>query len=536
MKSILGPNRGAPSRQCLRSNDLFPLHFKRQLFAGIAVPLLLTAGHLAAADWPQYRGPNHDGTSLEVIRTNWSEEAPRQLWKVRLDPALSSMTISGGRVFTQARRPRGPGQEEFCIALGADTGAELWAAPVGLADYPNGGVGNDDGPRSTPSVAGDRVVVLSSYLRLVCLNAATGQELWRKELRAEFGGGVIAWQNAASPLVVDDLVLVNGNGPGQCLLAFRLETGELAWQGQNDGMTHATPVLAAMGGVRQAIFFAQSGLVSVRPETGAVLWRFPLNYNNTSVAASPVVAGDLVYGSREYPSTLSSARAGAVVVAVNATAQSFSAAKVWYKTNQLMNHWATPVQHNGHLYGMYGQNTITFKCVELATGTEKWSVGGFGYGSVLLVSGNVLAQSGSGDLVLVAPNPAAYTELARFRALQGKCWNVPAISSGRIYVRSTTEAIALDVAPAAPAPLALHPSRAGNNGAFRLIIAHEDGSPLDPARAARIDIYATTNPEASANTWTLLGGSMVATNGQIRFDDPESQTLPRRFYRAQQRP
>jgi outer membrane protein assembly factor BamB len=130
---------------------------------------------LPASDWPQYRGPTHDGISTENIRTNWSQSPPRRLWKVPLQPALSSFTVGGGRVFTQVRRPLNGGDQEFCVAMNADTGAELWATPLGIADYPNGGVGSDDGPRSTPSLDGDRVYVLSSYLLLACLDVASGQ-------------------------------------------------------------------------------------------------------------------------------------------------------------------------------------------------------------------------------------------------------------------------------------------------------------------------------------------------------------------------
>src|SRR3989449_7395660 len=91
----------------------------------------LAASALCAGDWPQYRGPNHDGISTETIRTNWSEEAPRQIWKVTLDPAVSSFAVSGGRAFTQVRRAVNGQDREFCIALNADTGAELWATLLG---------------------------------------------------------------------------------------------------------------------------------------------------------------------------------------------------------------------------------------------------------------------------------------------------------------------------------------------------------------------------------------------------------------------
>jgi outer membrane protein assembly factor BamB len=409
---------------------------------------LLCWGVARGGDWPQYRGPNHDGVSSEAIRTNWSEQNPQVLWRVPLNAGLSSFAVSGGRAYTQVLRAVDGVDQEFCVALDAGTGQELWAVPMGKAVY-DGGVGDGDGPRSTPSVDGDRVYVLSSYLLLACLDANTGQPVWTNDLTKTFGSSVIAWQNAASPLIDGDLVLLNCKAAGNSLLGFHKADGGVAWQGQSDYMTQATPVLATILGVRQAIFFAQSGLVSIDPASGRVLWRYPVTYNGTSVAASPVVAGDLVYCSRAYPTA-----AGALAVQVTASGTNLQAKPVWSKPNQLMNHWCTPVQVGGYLFGHYGQGSLTFKCVEMSTGTEKWSRAGFGYGSAIAVGGNILALSDTGDLVLVAPDPSAYTEIDRFTALSGKCWNVVAISDGRIYARSTTEGVCLDVSVPHPLQIA----------------------------------------------------------------------------------
>jgi outer membrane protein assembly factor BamB len=445
---------------------------------------------------------------------------------------LSSLTISGGRVFTQVRRPRGGTNEEFCVALNGETGQEIWARPVGLASYPGDSGVPADGPRTTPSVDGDRVFVLSSYLLLFCLDAATGQGVWTNDLVTQFGGQLITYQNAASPLVIGDLVLVNANAPNQCLTAFHKHDGTLAWRRHNDRLTHATPVTATLGGVEQVIFFAQTGLVAVASTTGDVLWRHPLNYNLVSVAASPVVAGDLVYCSRYYPGSFQSALAGALVVRITNSAGTFASSQVWYKTNQLMNHWCTPVYYQGHFYGMYGPPVLAFKCIEAATGTERWSVSGFGYGSVLVAGGNILALTESGEVVLVAPNPATYTEIARFQAVRGSSWNVPAISNGRIYARSATNAACLDVAIP---PLKLRPE-SGEDQGFRLFVGNADGSPLTSNRMEKITMSATTNLGAPPIIWTMLTNSLVFTNGQLKFDDREGRTRPRRFYRAEERP
>jgi outer membrane protein assembly factor BamB len=184
--------------------------------------LLVILPNALATGWTQFRGSNHDGASSETIRLDWAQNPPRTLWKVPMPNGLSSFSVDNGRLYTMGARPFQGQLTEMCIALDANTGQELWASPVGLAQYPNGGVGTDDGTRSTPTIDGDSVYAFGAYMNLVCFNAATGAKVWNHDLPTEFGATVIAWQNAASPLLVGDLILVNGNGrAGERLMAFR---------------------------------------------------------------------------------------------------------------------------------------------------------------------------------------------------------------------------------------------------------------------------------------------------------------------------
>lgn len=491
----------------------------RPLLAPILVGLLVfgtPAGRVLAGGWKQFRGDNHDGTSLEKIRLNWAEAPPKTLWKVSLPNGLSSFSVSSGRLFTMGARQSDAGYREYCIALDANTGAELWSTEIGLASYPNGGVGTDDGTRGTPSVDGDRVFVFGGYLNLLCLDASTGAVIWQHDLQSEFGSVVIPWQNAASPLLVGDLILVNGNGrSGEHLLAFRKADGSVAWKSTSDPMTQSSPIAATIGGVSQAVFFTQTGLVAVAPATGAVLWRYALPYNGTSVAASPVVAGDTVYASRAYPT-----RAGAVVVRVSNNAGVFTATKVWDKPNQLMNHWATPIFHNGFYYGVYGQGSLNLRAVDAANGDTKWTVTGFGYGSVTRVGDKLLVLGDDGTLALVDTNPDVYTELARIEPLQGRCWNNPAVSDGRIYIRSTTEAVALDVAVDAPPPLSLRlQADVASPSMLTVTVGSVDGLPLDANAASNVSLQFSPALGAAAG-WAALTNTPAVLNGQAVFTLP----------------
>jgi outer membrane protein assembly factor BamB len=409
--------------------------------------LRLGAMPLPAADWPQYRGPAGDGTTPERLpAAPWPKDGPRRLWRADAGTGFSSFAIAGGKAFTIAGRQIDGVQREVCLALDAATGKELWAAPCGLARYDRGGDSGapdntgGDGPRSTPAVSEGRVYVYGAAMNLRCLDARTGTNLWTKDIIRDFDGRNIRWQSAASPVLDGGLLFVAGGGAGQSLLALDKKTGETVWKTQDDAVTHSTPVVAVIHGVRQVIFFTQRGLVAADVRDGTILWRHEHPFR-TAAGASPVVAGDIVYCSSGYG-------AGAAAVKVSKEGNAFQAALLWRKANQLMNHWATPVVRDGFLYGLFGQaayGRAPLVCVELATGTEKWSRPGFGPGGVILSGDQLLVLADNGDLVRVKATPEAYTEENRFKALAGKCWSVPAFSGGKVFLRSTLEGACYDL-------------------------------------------------------------------------------------------
>jgi outer membrane protein assembly factor BamB len=410
---------------------------------------LLTLGlaaSLSAADWPQYRGPDQTGSSAESVTLAWPAGGPKVLWKLPTQNGFSSFAVSGGRVFTQVNRDLGGEAREICLALDAVTGKELWAADVDKGEYMSGGnagaKGNNggDGPRSTPTVHDGLVYVFNQNMVLAAFDEKSGRPLWKKDVMADYAGRSIAWRAAASPVIDGDLVFVAGGGAGQSLVAFHKKTGQLAWKAFDEKTTHATPVATTILGRRQVIFFMQSGLLSVDPRDGKELWRFPFKYAVSS-AASPVVCGDIVYCSAGY-------NVGGGACRITKQGDGFSATELWKiaGNQQVPNHWSTPVCKDGYLYGMFSFKkfgTGPLKCVKLATGEVQWEQAGFGAGNVILVGDKLLALTDDGNLVVVEAAPAAYKELARTKAVTGKCWSTPALSDGRIYVRSTKEGACL---------------------------------------------------------------------------------------------
>lgn len=400
-----------------------------------------------AADWSFVRGPKGDGSSPEKIGKIWPQTGPKVLWKVPSQAGFSCLVVSGKLAACLELRDIEGASQEVVVARNPDSGQELWVKPLGPAKYDGGGDsgtsnnGGGDGPRSSPTIDGDHVYVSSGKLVVSCFDSK-GDLVWRHDLIKEYAGRNIQWQNAASPLVDGDLVLVAGGGPGKSLLAFKKSSGELAWSAFDEKMTHATPTPTSIHRRHQVVFFLQSGLLSIDPSTGTELWRYSFPYR-VSTAASPVVAGDIVYCSAGYD-------VGAGACRVSLADGKFSATEIYrFKGNKpLANHWSTPVLSNGKLYGLfqfkeYGDGPL--KCVDVATGKVDWEKKGFGPGQVILVDGHVLVLSDAGDLVLVKASPDSYQEVARANVLTGKCWGTPAISNGRIYARSTKEVVCVEI-------------------------------------------------------------------------------------------
>ena len=412
------------------------------------IPLLALTATLHAVDWPQYRGPLTTGATPEKILKPWTGAAPKLLWKVPSEGGFSSFAVAGTRAFTLSLKEIDGAKQESVVAHDAATGKELWAAPLNFAKYDGGG--NDgtgdnkggDGPRSTPTIVGSNVIVLSSQLTLACFDGASGNVVWKKDLLKEHGGRNIQWQSAASPMLAGGLIYVAGGGPGESLLAIDPKDGSVVWKAFDEKMTHATPVATNILGQPQIVFFVQSGLLAVEPKTGKELWRYAFPYK-ISTAASPVVSGDIVYCSAGYD-------VGAGAVKITKEGSAFKATEIYrFRGNKpLANHWSTPVLRDGYLYGMfqfkeYGGGPV--KCVDIKDGSVKWEQPGFGPGHVILAGDQMLALSDAGELVLIAAQPTGYKELARAKVVDGKCWTTPVLANGRIYVRSIREAACYEV-------------------------------------------------------------------------------------------
>lgn len=410
----------------------------------LGLALATTAFSADSTDWGTFRGPSGNGVVPALANAKWSL---KQVWKSPTNLGFSSFAESGGKVYTLVTGETDGNSGETLVCLDEKTGKQLWSKPLSIVPkYTGGGDSGTpdnkggDGSRSTPVVNAGKVYVIDSMLGVFCFDAATGKEVWKHDVMKDNAGVQIKWENAASPVIDGDVLLLAGGGAGQALIGLNKNTGKVVWKGEDDKMTHATPVLADILGVHQAIFFTQTGLVAVDPQKGSVIWRAPFPYK-VSTAASPVVFEDIVYCSAGYG-------VGAGAFKISKSGGKLEATQIWRRENQCFNHWSTPVVKDGYLYGMfsfkeYGAGPLA--CVDIRTGEDKWAEKGFGPGQVILAGDKIIATSDKGEIVVVEASPDKYKEVARKDVLDGKVWSYPILANGKIFARSTTEGVCLDV-------------------------------------------------------------------------------------------
>ena len=293
-----------------------------------------------------------------------------------------------------------------------------------------------DGPRATPAWADGRVYALGALGELRCLEDHTGRMLWRVNILQDNGATNLPWGMAASPLVLDDLVVVLPGGPdGRSIVAYDRTTGERRWASLDDKQAYSSPMVMTFGDRRQLLAVTGRRLVALAPESGELLWDHPWVTGNDINASQPLRVG-------EHRLLLSSAYGrGAAVIEIAEDGGRPSPRVIWEHT-RLKNRFSSSVIHEGFVYGL-DENILT--CLEAETGEVQWKAGRYGHGQLVLASGHLILLSEEGELALVRATPSRHEELVRFSVLDGKTWNHPAIDDGILLVRNLAEMAAFDL-------------------------------------------------------------------------------------------
>jgi outer membrane protein assembly factor BamB len=412
---------------------------RRNRFLIAALAVGLTAAGLAGlpveagGDWPRFRGPGGDGISTETgLLDHWPDGGPAVAWRKPLGEGYFFNDTATTEIYTMF----GEKKDEFTVCLDAATGEEIWRRRAGAKWVDNMG----NGPRSTPTVDGDAVYVLSSKGNLQALAVDSGEVRWSRDLAAEYGAAPPRWGVSTSVLIEGEMLLLDiGGKDGSSIVALNKKSGKEIWRSQTDGPGYSMPIVVTVNDLRQALFFTATKLVSVAPKDGSLFWSVPWKTSYDVNAAMPVfIAPDRVFISSGYDK-------GALLLRIIAGEGKAVAEELW-RTREMKNHFSSSVLHEGNLYGF---DDKTLKCIDAGSGEPKWRKRGFGHGTLLLADGHFVVLGDHGQLALIEANPAEYVERGSMEVSAGKTWTMPTLWGGRLYVRDENELVVVDVsAPA----------------------------------------------------------------------------------------
>ena len=380
--------------------------------------------------WTDFRGPKRDGRyEAAPILTTWPESGLPLLWHQPIGGGYASFIAADGRLFTIEQRR----QQEMLVSYDLETGHEYWnnGWDANFREVLGG-----DGPRATPTWDEGRIYSLGATGELRCVDATIGNLLWRRNILSENGATNLTWAMSASPLVVDNKVIVLPGGPGgRSVVAYDKITGEKIWSVLDDKQAYVSPMLVTLANQRQILVVSAERAMGLTVDEGALLWEYPWTTSQGINTAQPVLLGkNRIFLSSGYGH-------GAETFEVLRKGNSFSTQTLWDNI-RMKNKFTSSILHEGYLYGL---DESILACISAETGELMWKGGRYGYGQVMFGSGHLIVLTERGDVVLIKATPEKHQELARFAAIDGKSWNHPIIVDGRLIVRNTTEMAAFDI-------------------------------------------------------------------------------------------
>jgi len=390
-------------------------------------------GAAGAGDWPQFRGPNRDGHSGDKgLLDQWPSGGPRLVWKTNgLGGGYSSVSVANGRIYTM-----GDGADSSSVHALDLSGKHVWMAKLGKI----GGGGGYPGPRCTPTVDGGMVYAMGQFGDLICVEAETGKEVWRKNMRKDFAGQGGGWGYTESPLIDGDRLLCTPGGRDGTMAALNKKTGEVIWRSTDwkDEAQYSSIIVEEIGGARQYIQLTGNSAAGVAAKDGKLLWRADRK-GRTATIPTPIYHDNHVYVTSGYG-------VGCNLFKVTPGSE-FSAEQV-YANNVMVNHHGGVILHGDYLYGYSdGKGWV---CQEFKTGKMVWSDKKLGKGSITYADGHFyLRDEGSqGTVALIEASPEAYKEKGRFPQpdrSEKNSWPHPVVTGGKLYLRDQDLLFCYDV-------------------------------------------------------------------------------------------
>jgi outer membrane protein assembly factor BamB len=389
-------------------------------------------GGSPSVDWPQWRGPQRSGISNETgLMKQWPTSGPPLVWSTsNLGSGYGSISVAGDRVFVQGLK----GRESAVSSLNRADGKLVWSRALGPTDSEDRG----PGPRSTPTVDGDRLYVLTEHGDLACLRVQDGSIVWQRNILKDFGARNIPWLISESPLIDGNNVIVTPGGRNAGVAALDKVSGKTVWTSKelSDEAGYASVVAGDVQGVRTLMTLTSAAGVGVRASDGKLMWRYPRVANGTANIATPVFHDNKVFYTSNYG-------VGGALLGLTAQAGSVQSSEIYF-TREMQNHHGGVVLVNGYLYGF---NNSILAALEFATGKLMWRHRSVGKGSLIYADGHLVILSEDNVVGLAEATPSAYKEKGRFAiADQGwPSWAHPVVAGGRLFIRNQGTLASYDV-------------------------------------------------------------------------------------------
>jgi outer membrane protein assembly factor BamB len=385
-------------------------------------------------NWPGFRGPGGDNICKDSgpLNRDWAKQPPRAFWSIDLGEGYAGAAVSKGRVFVLDYDMTALADTLRCLSL-AD-GKEIWkrSYPVVVKRY-------HGMSRTVPAVTDKYVVTLGPKCHVMCCDLA-GNQIWFKDLVAEYGATVPEWYAGQCPLIDGDKVILAPGGKA-LMIAVDLATGKVLWKSPNPRnwlMTHSSILATTIGGQKTYVYCGSGGIAGVSAKDGSILWDSTEWVISTATVATPVPIGDgRLFLSGGYES-------GAMMIKPEG-----KSAKVLWKVAPAVfgSEQQTPILYQGHIYGVIPNGQLV--CLDL-DGKQVWRSGEqtrFGLGPYVMADGLIYVLNDSGTLSMVEANPKTFRKLGDLKILAGPdAWGPMAVAGGRLIARDLTKMICIDVA------------------------------------------------------------------------------------------
>lgn len=383
-------------------------------------------GNIRGADWPCFRGSNADGISTETgINKDWNQKIPKTLWKISLsDDGNACPAVANGRLYIVDHKEK----EDVVRAIDSATGRDLWQF-----NFPDAESNRYGFTVTTPLVLDGKLYVASRKGKILCLNADTGAKLWMHDLASEYASVPPHWGFSMSPVADGRALILGVSGTSVGVVALDKDSGKPIWESGPLKISYASPVVLSVQGRKQYLIFGVEGLSSLDPDTGKVLWLLPWPTKwEGKKGPTPVLVGN-----RIFVATTEGGDTGLIDL-------SSGAPVVVWKSNEMQDHFTTPVFYHGHIYGSSDPKFLV--CVDPADGKILWKQPAGQNASVLGVDDTVIALSGdTGELIMLDATTPEYKELGRLTPLGGKSWVAPIVAGGRMFVRNQKELACIEL-------------------------------------------------------------------------------------------